>query len=212
NSEPRTPMFSHAATAAVPRLDRTNSARKFQVPISSSIADPSSAIRSSVKNNASGRGKNVTPCPPCVNWNEKSRHSCPAATEPRSKEKRTANLRGSSCSSRKNATSTNSSTKTLRRFCVSAGCACRSSRVSMSTRRHVVQPFEFQQIAVRHVMLRRDPGRYFEHVLRLRVRRITGARIGLTWRNVMRDVHDLPRLVDPDHVERDDRVLHPERV
>src|SRR5258708_39484632 len=75
-----------------------------------------------------------------------------------------------------------------------------------------IEPFEPQDLAVADVMPAGNPGRELEHIVRPGVRRIVGTGVGLARRDIMRNMDHALLLVDPDHVERNQRVLHPEGI
>src|SRR5215218_3073819 len=58
----------------------------------------------------------------------------------------------------------------------------------------------------------REPGRDLHHVPGVAGGRIGRTGIGAAWGHRLGDRHDPPLLVDPDDVEGDERVLHPERI
>src|SRR6266508_2872942 len=88
----------------------------------------------------------------------------------------------------------------------------RNMSTCLSADDDVVQPFELQCRPIRYLVLTGFSGAELEHVLRLRVRRVAGARIGLARWNVALHMNDALLIVDPDHVDRNERVLHPERI
>src|SRR5213592_1335366 len=77
---------------------------------------------------------------------------------------------------------------------------------------YLFHPLESQRVAVLEMVFGGHAGRNLQDVFGLGVRRVTRTRIGLAWRDVVGDVRDVEAFVDPDHVQRDEGVFHPEGI